>query len=320
MSTVDPFGPNGVNLTCPICLEEHLSKKFTALDCNFGKERLALIDKILDEQGHAWKEGRQLLWIDDWMRIDPKELRKTSFMTEKYLPLLDPTQDESKRLLTNEGYFNLSGLHGGCKECYDRVIQTDCKCPTCRAEHVQGCSSKYLDRKLQTSTVGLARPAISAPMQPLNAEVRDFFGDIRRMLGCFGRSVIGGGDVSRSEHLQIGTHYLVRYVSMAIDGLIHNILFHGAVKVALLAFERFGFRGLGPWKQLADAAIEWNMSWAQHIIIWKAFASTFNYSFRQFSVNMSYTGLSHHVARVDLLAVLWLGFKTFYNTDFGWKI
>ena len=319
MSTVDPFGPNGVNFNCSICLDS-VSKKFAALDCNFGKERLALIDKILDEQGHAWKEGRQLPWIDDWMRIDPKKLEKAYFITAEYLPLLDPQQDESKKLLTNEGYFNLAGLHGGCKECYDSVITRKCECPICRAQHVQVYTSKYFDRKVETNTIGLPRPAISASVQPLNTEVKNFLGDIRRMFGCFGRSVIGGGDISRSEHLQIGTHYLVQIVSMAIDGLIHNILFHGAVKVALISFERFGFRGLGHWKQLADAATQWNMSWAQHIIIWKAFASTFNYSFRQFSVNLSYTGLSHHVARLDLLTVLWLGFKVLYNTDFGWKI
>lgn len=318
MSTVDPFGPNGVNFNCSICLDR-VSKEYTALNCDFGKERLALFDKILDELGHAWKEGRKLPWIDDWMRIDSEKLKKAFFITDEYLPLLDPDQDAGKKLLTNEGYLNLTGLHGGCKECYKKSLETKCECPICRAEPVQQFASKYLNKKIQMNTIGLARPAIQAPAQPLNVQVRDFMGDLRRMFACFGRSVIGGGDISRSEHLQIGTHYLVNLVSRMIDGLIHNILFHGTVKLSLLAFERFGFRGLGQWKQLADAAIEWNMSWAQHIIVWKAFASAFDYSFRQFSVNLSYTGLSHHVGRVDLLAVLWLGFKTFYGTDFSWN-
>jgi len=325
MSTLDPFGPN-FYLKCNVCFNSTTDtppsclNEFLVYPCNLGKERLELINKIIKEIGNAWKEGRQLPWLDDWMRIDAEKLKQTSLVSFHEQVLLDSEQDESQQLLTEEGYFNLSGIHGGCKSCVENWTHQHHDCQECRAPVYQKFSSEYLDKKIQINSVGVEGPSRPIAAQPLNHQMKDFLDDLKGLFSSFGRSIIGGGSKNRSEHLQIGMHRLDRVVSIAINGLIHNVLFHGAVKTTLVAFQKIGFQGLGSWIRLSDSAIEWNLSWTQHVLIWKAFVSAFDYSFRQFSVNLSYTALSHHVTRLDLLALLWVAFKVIYRTDFGWSI
>ena len=327
MSSIDPFGPS-FQLTCTICLDStndssNSFKGFAILPCNFGKERAKLIDNLMKSIAEAFSEGRQLSWLNEWMQIDPVKLKNSSYFSHIDKQLLTPDGDNnSKKLLTKEGYFNLGGLHGACQKCMQQWRNRDSSCHECRATVRSQSASQYLNQKIQSKPVAINRPISAGPQNSefFNTDVNGFFDDVTLLFESLARSVIGGNGKERSEHLQTGMQKIDRVVSVAINGLIHNMIFHGVLKVTLLSFKRFGFRGLDPWMRLVDSSIDWNLSWAQHVLIWKAFVSAFNYSFSEYSVNLSYTALSHLVPRLDVLSFLWLLFKMVFPLQFGWSV
>lgn len=324
MSSVDPFGPS-FSLECNICLNSTKAagdkfQTWVILPCNLGKERSEAIDRILDELGQAWKDGKQLAFVNDWMQIDWDKLSETSLISPAETILFGPRASESHRLLTQDGYFSLDGLHGGCEGCIREWRQQKAECQTCKNDINAQFVSKYLNQKAEKGHLDIQRPSSLNPstVRPMTAQVGSFFDDVKGMFTGFGRSVIGGAGKDRGDHLQAGMHRLDRIVSIAINGLIHNVLFHSAVKVALISFQSFGFKGLNHWLRFADDHLEWNLSWTKHVLIWKAFVSAFDYKFSSFSVNTTYAALTHHVNRLDLLGALWLSFKVMFRADFSW--
>lgn len=333
MPTLDPFGPVLKINECGICCKEVFKDEpleersgclqdWSISSCNFGVERAKLFDQIIDALNEKWKQRHQPSWINDKMQIDWVRLTESGLLTEEQKTRLGPEATPDKQLLDTEGYFNLDGIHGACQKCSDAWVALHKKCHICNDTDVNAVASKYLNQRIEKGDLELSPPQGLRPEPPkvMTTEVGSFLGEVKGMFIGLGRSVIGGAGKTRGEHLQSAMHHLDHLASVVINGLVHSVLFHGAVKVALLAFQRLSFKGLDNWIRLADNALEWNLGWARHVLIWKAFISAFDYTFRGDCVNLTYTAISHHIARMELLAVLWLAFKVAFRADFGWSM
>lgn len=154
-------------LHCYISQEKYDGEKINSeipamlfFDCNNGKERLELIDKMLEG---GWYQRNQ-------ERITMEGVRKIFGMSEALFEAKEP----SKQLLTKEGKINVLGFHGAVRRQMQmqRTYSTDCPiCKEFRTVH----QSRYINRQLKFGRIKLSKWEI---VQLKIEEIADFISHI----------------------------------------------------------------------------------------------------------------------------------------------
>lgn len=151
-------------LECPISQEKYAggnpNPELTAMafsDCNFGLERLELMDRILSSEWYASRQGR----------FEIREIKAEFGVTDA----LFNAALGSEKLLSSDGLFNVDGLHGGARRTIQKQVSYSANCPMCH-KRIRGLyQSRYLNRQLKFGRVDLSRWEI---VQMKIEEVADF--------------------------------------------------------------------------------------------------------------------------------------------------
>jgi hypothetical protein len=199
-------------LRCALSLEEYHGgdpnpklSAITFLNCNFAKERLTLMDEI-----------KENFTISD--------------------ELFNAT-DTSKRLLTSDGLFNLSGLHGGVRRGLQKEISYLTECFLCKKPVYATIESKYLNRQLKYGRIDLSKWEI---VKMKIEEIADFSSPLVDALSAMKDFIVSKGN-ARKATLSAFLHSIDFYLE-AFKKTVQTILtFSLGIKLLCIGARESGF-------------------------------------------------------------------------------
>ncbi|WP_316358199.1 hypothetical protein [Candidatus Neptunichlamydia sp. REUL1] len=245
-------------LQCPFSLEKYTggnpNPELTAMafsDCNFGLERLELMDRILSSEWYVFHQGRFK------MGEIKVEFGVTNALFNAALG--------SEKLLSSDGLFNLDGLHGGERRTIQKHVSYSNNCPMCH-NRVRGLyQSRYLNRQLKFGRIDLSRWEI---VQMKLEEVADFaaplveaFRELKQFVSREGRNRLS----SLSKFLHSVDFYVNKFEKKLQTSLVLSL----GIKVMCLGYEKIGIKMFKKMHQRINSQVNVLLIFGSMLFVWK---------------------------------------------------
>ena len=245
-------------LQCPISQEEYTggnpnpelpAMAFTG--CNFGLERLELMDRVLSSEWYASRQGR----------LKMGEIKVEFGVTDA---LFNAALD-SEQLLSSDGLFNLDGLHGGARRTIQKQYSYSNNCSMCH-KRIRGLyQSRYLNRQLKFGRIDLSKWEIVH----MNLEaIADFAAPLVEALGALKQFVSREGR-NRLSSLSSFLHSIDFYVDKFQKKLQTILVLSLGIKVMCLGYEKIGIKMFKKMHERINSQVNALLIFGSMLFVWK---------------------------------------------------
>ncbi len=245
-------------LKCPISLEEHIGAGPTPnlaamvfFGCNFGLERLELMDRVLSSDWYVSHQGRfKLVEIQS-------EFGVSDALFNAVL--------ESEKLLSSDGLFNVNGLHGGRRRDIQKQYSYSEECLICHKKIRGLYQSRYLNRQLKFGRIDLNKWEI---VQMKVEEVADFIAPFIEALVTLKQFVSWEGR-NRLSSLSSLLHSIDFYVDKFQKKLQTILVLSLGIKVMCLGYEKIETKMFKKMHERISSQVDALLFFGSMMFVWK---------------------------------------------------
>ena len=245
-------------LQCPVSQEEyaggHPNPELTAMffsGCNFGLERLELMDRVLSSEWYASHQGR----------LKMGEIKLEFGVTDA----LFNAALAAEQLLSSDGLFNVDGLHGGARRTIQKQYSYSDNCPMCH-EKIRGLyQSRYLNRQLKFGKIDLSKWEI---VQMNLEEVSDFAAPLVEAFLAL-KQVVSREGRNRLSSLSSFLHSIDFYVDKFQKKLQTILVLSLGIKVMCLGYEKVGIKKFKKMHERINSQVNALLIFGSMLFVWK---------------------------------------------------